>query len=84
MSNVHKLTGHVLPGEANADLVEALRDLLARAERGEIVAMAWAHYSGAVNDTVGTGWEGSGGTSFALHSAIAMLNHRFAQSLIED
>lgn len=84
MSNVHKLTGQPLPGEVNADLINALRDILARAERGEITSAAWVHCSGPVNDTVATGWEGAGGSSFALHSGITTLCHRFTASLSED
>ena len=84
MSNIHKLTGHSLPGEVNTDLADELRRLLDRVESGEIVGMAWAWYSGPANDTVGTGWEGAGGTSWQLHSGIAMLSHRFAQSLISE
>ena len=82
MSNIHKLTGCALPGEVNEDLVAALRDLLARAERGEIVSAAWAHYSGTVNDVTATGWEAMGGTMFQLHSAISMLSFRYAESMI--
>ena len=84
MSNVHKLTSCPIPGEVNEALAEALRDLLARVERGEIVSMAWAHYTGTPADIIGTGWEAAGGTGFQTHSAIATLAHRFAQHLLDD
>lgn len=81
--NIHRLTGHVFAGESNPELIDALEILLDKAKKGEIVSMAWAHYSGRANDTVGTAWEVSGGTSFEISAAISLLSARFTNMLIE-
>lgn len=80
--SVHKLTEHLLPGEADAELVEALESLVDRAKRGEIKAVAWAGVTG--NDHLVTGWDGAGGTVFSLGSAVMCLQSRFADFIMED
>jgi hypothetical protein len=80
--NIVKLTGHALPGEVDADLVQVAQDLLDRIKRGEITAMAWALVS--PNDDTHTGWEGAGGTRYALASAIMCLQWRYAAGLNGD
>lgn len=81
MSNIHKLTEHALPGEVDAELVDAIRDLLGRAERGEITAAAWATVS-PNGDTL-SGWEGMAGTLHPLAAAIMCLQWRFAAGMHE-
>lgn len=80
--SVHKLTGHLLPGEADAELVEALESLVERAKRGEIKAAAWVGVTG--NDHLVTGWNGAGGTIFSLGSGIMCLQSRYADFIMED
>lgn len=79
--NVHKLTDHVLEGEADQDLVDALRDLLKRAEQGEINGLAWAGCS--PNGDAFTGWQGAGGTMYAVGAAIMALQARYSMMMTE-
>jgi hypothetical protein len=81
MSEIHKLTDRLLPGEPDSELVEALRDLLARAERGEISGLAWAACT--PNDDAFSGWQGAGGTTFALGASIMALQTRFALMMMD-
>ncbi len=83
MGNVHKLTDQCLLGEANADLVEAIELLLARAKSGEITSLAWAGWTGRDNDTIFNGWEGDGGSQFAMCASIAVMQSRFIGSMTE-
>jgi len=78
---VHKLTERLLPGEADEELVEALRDLLARAERGEISGLAWAGCT--PNDAAFSGWQGAGGTLFHIGASIMALQVRYAVMMME-
>lgn len=79
---VHKLTEMLLPGEVDEELVEALRDLLARAERGEISGLAWAGCT--PNDTAFSGWQGAGGTLFHIGASIMALQTRYALMMMDD
>ena len=79
--SVHKLTGRLLPGEADEELVDALRDLLARAERGEISGLAWAGC--APNDCTFSGWQGAGGTMFNIGASIMALQTRYSLMMME-
>jgi hypothetical protein len=79
---IHKLTERLLPGEVDALVVETLRDLLARAERGEITAIAFA--GAEPNGGAFHGWEGSGGTSLHLGAAILGLQVRYALQMTDD
>lgn len=78
---IHKLTDRVLPGEADEELVEALRDLLDRAEKGEIIGLAWAGC--APNDMAFSGWQGAGGTLFHIGASILALQTRYALMMME-
>lgn len=78
---VHKLTESLLPGEVDEELVEALRDLLARAEKGEISGLAWAGCT--PNDTAFSGWQGAGGTVFHIGASILALQTRYALMMME-
>lgn len=82
--SVHKLTGACLPGEANDDLVAALERLADRARRGEITSLAWAGWTGRVSDTLITGWEGEGGSQFAVCAAINILNISYSAGLMDQ
>ncbi len=84
MSNVHKLTAAPLPGECNEELISALRDLVDRAEKGEIQAAAWAGYTNSHNDTIFTGWDGAGKTMFQLCAAVSMLDSRYREFLMSE
>lgn len=75
MSNIHKLEGVALHGEPDEELIRSLEELLAAAKTGDIRALAYAVV--LTNDVRGTGWDGVAGTATTLHSAIAMLMHRF-------
>lgn len=66
---IFSLTGAPLPGDPVPQVVDMLRDLVARAERGEIVAMAYAGIGG--NADVFAGWEGA--HAAALGGAISGL-----------
>jgi hypothetical protein len=81
MGDVHKLTGHMLPGEVNTDLVEALEDLTERAKTGEVVALAWAGYR--PDDSCFNGWDGPGGTMFALGASVGLLQTRYQMMMLE-
>lgn len=78
---VHKLTERLLPGEADEELVAALSDLLARAERGEINGLAWAGC--APNDVAFSGWQGTGGTLFHIGACIMALQTRYSLMMME-
>ena len=80
--SVHKLTERLLPGEADAELVEALRNLLGRAERGEITGLAWAGCN--ANDSAFSGWRGAGGTLFHIGASIMVLQTRYSLMMMED
>lgn len=82
MSDVHKLTEHLLPGEVEPALVEALEELLEQAKRGELTALAWA--SVRTNNYISNGWEGAGGTLFPLGAAVMCLQTRYANLMIES
>lgn len=68
-------------GEPDADVVEVCRDLLARAERGEISGIAYAIC--APNQNHGVAWSGGAGTRHLLSSGILMLSQRYASALLE-
>ena len=81
MSDIHKLTERLLPGETNTDLVDALERLTEQARKGEITAVAWACTK--TNGHVANGWEGAGGTMFPLGAAIMTLHARYADMMME-
>lgn len=76
MATVVPLNGDVLvPGRRAEDVVELLRDLLAEAERGEIVALACSYVSPAHQVTVD--WAFAGATNgLMLVGAAARLLYR--------
>ena len=85
MSNVVKIGENVVTAsEAQADLVDMLEKLLEDAKAGVIIGVAFA----AVLDqpdkvfVVRTGWDSASGTKHVLHSGIALLEHRFAEGII--
>ena len=79
MTKVVSLSGSALPGERSEEVVGMLRELLARAEAGEISAVAMAYM--VANGAAGTAWAGQG-RRYGLGGAILMLQGRYAGSLI--
>jgi hypothetical protein len=75
------LSGASPKGRVNQELVEMLRDLMERAEQGQIAALAYAATDG--DDLLQSGWE-SGGHNLLLSSSIAVLNTRYQNVLLED
>jgi hypothetical protein len=82
MAEVISLRGDVPPGEAVPDIVQALRDLTERAERGEIHGFAFA--MSRADGQVEHGWETAYGQGFRTAAAIMALQHRFAAWLLEE
>jgi hypothetical protein len=80
--NVIGFRGVALPGQPVANVVDLLKDLLARAEAGDIRGVAYAvtHDGGAY----GTGWEAEYGQRNDIAAAIMALNNRYAQALGDD
>lgn len=67
---------------ADLKVVELLRELLDRAERGEIVAIAYATASRDGNS--GSGWKSASSSCGYLAMAIMSLNYRYAAAMCED
>jgi hypothetical protein len=61
-------------GEPVEAVIEDLRTLLARAERGEILGMAWGYVDGAGFAT--TGWQTGAALSATLVASIDLLHHK--------
>lgn len=81
MADIVALHGNTVPGEPVADVVDMLADMLIRAQKGEISAIAVATYN-AGSDELGTAWSGTGGTRNALGTGVAMLQHRFIAGVL--
>jgi hypothetical protein len=64
--------------EPNADVVDKLRWLLTKAERGEIINFAWATVE--VGDDTGSGFA-QGPKASALMGAVTLLHHGLAHTL---
>lgn len=74
------LHGDHVPGRTDDRTIEVLRTLLAKAERGEVIGIA---YTVALGDRGnGTGWEGAVGTRWPLAAGISTLFHRYNHSMI--
>lgn len=82
MAEVVTLRGEAVRAEPDADLVEHLEALLARARAGDLRAVAYATVDDA--GTAGSGWSGVFGTRHPLGSAVLMLSHRYAAALLPD
>lgn len=78
---IHKLTARLLPGEADAELVEAIEELLAEAKRGEIAGLAWA--GTAPNGEVFQAWAGGDDTLYSLAAGIMTLQTRYSLMLMD-
>lgn len=81
MSEVIPLRGERLPGQPAGNVVEDLEALLADAKAGRLIGFAYAAVK--VSDVTVTGWSGAAGTRHPLCSAIAMLQHRYAEALLQ-
>ncbi len=79
-AEVVSLHGDTQEGEPDPEIVAKIEWLLAQAKAGQITSFAYcATHPGA---SVGTGWSGIHGTSFALGGAVAMLNTRYSTMLL--
>ena len=67
--------------EPDRDVVEALEELLEKARRGEVACFAYAYTT--PNDTVHSGWQGSGSANIML-GAVSALQVRYAQVWLES
>lgn len=79
MTKVVSLNGAALPGERPEEVVETLRELLGRAESGEISAIAVAYV--VANGQAGTVFAG-GGKRYALGGAVLALQSRYGAFLL--
>jgi hypothetical protein len=75
---LHKDT--VLPGEPNPSLIEALRLLLARAERGDVLSVACAEVK--KDGTWRTWWDRVDGQGSELMAAATILSHRLVAASV--
>lgn len=82
--NVVSLSGGPVQvsGEPVRDVVEMLREVLAKAEAGEITDMAIATLH--PNGDFGGGWSSQDGSSVRLAGAIAILGHRYTVAISES
>ena len=74
MTSVVNLAGDPASIAGNPELVEMLRELLARAESGGITAMGVAFVK--MDGSVATRWEG-GDQTVPMVAAISILHHEF-------
>lgn len=79
---VHRLTDAGPIIEPPAEVVDKLRDLLARAERGEIKGLGFFVVSGA--DTVFTGWAAGCARSGLMVTGAALLQHRVIAADLDE
>ena len=79
--NVVALSGAVLPGAVNDELVRHIEGHLARAKKGEIVSGAYALTT--ANGMISTGWDVMGDDSFRMTAAVSLLNQRVLAALDE-
>lgn len=80
-ASVIPLFGQPTEGKPDPELVEELRDILARAERGEIAAYAIATVS--PGHELITKWYGGHGTRCYLGHCISVLHHRYVAADLE-
>jgi hypothetical protein len=83
MSNVTSLRGDPIPsnGEANETLVTLLTGMLADAEAGKLIAMAWCeHHS---DGTISAQWSHQPGSEDRLSTGLMVLQHDFVKAWIE-
>ena len=80
MSNVISLAPGNIPGEPASEIIATLEGLLERAKQGQLTGLAYATVS--LDGSQGTGWDGVAGTRHPLGTAIMVLNHRYADALL--
>lgn len=78
MSVVNLWTGEPASIAGNADLVEQLEELLARAKAGSITAMGMAFVN--IDGSISTRWSG-GDQSVPMIAAVSMLQHEFLSAI---
>lgn len=64
----------------NHDLVDDLKELLAKAESGEIDGAAWV--TTGTDGSITRAWSGASGTRYSLGSAILMLQTSYGNALL--
>lgn len=79
MSNLVRLPGSSATVGVNAELVEMLEEMLARAKRGEIVGAAWVEVTADAGFC--TLWKNGGGNNMVLPAGVGKLFCEFVGGL---
>lgn len=82
MADIIPIHGGADPREPVADLIEDIKSLLARAESGEIRALAWALVNR--DNSLNTGWCGEAGTRYPVGVATSLLSTRYLRALADQ
>lgn len=80
MKNVATIHGGRVPGQPSEAIIETLESLLVEARSGRLIGVAYA--TCCDDGKQGTGWDGEAGSRHPLGTAIMMLHHRYADSLL--
>jgi hypothetical protein len=81
MTKVVPLFGGGLATEPNEGIIEDIQELLVRAKRGEIRAIAWTRMNMAGD--ISTGWNGDAGTRNGLGFAVNVLCSKYVERALE-
>lgn len=68
--------------EPDQGVIDILENLLHRARKGDLRAIAYAIVNS--DRSLGTGWAGASGSRDRVSSAIMILNSRYPLALVED
>ena len=79
---VHLLPNAVVPDGPSEQIIECLKSLLARAELGEIIGLAYCTV--APDRTLATGWNGEHDTRDRVGMGVMLLHHRYAGAVMND
>jgi hypothetical protein len=71
----------ILPLRDGQPVVDEIKDLLEKAERGELTSIAFAYTT--PTGSYGTGWNGQPGTPGPLMAAVVALYRRYAAFLFD-
>lgn len=66
----------------NQDVIDDLKELLRRAEAGEIIGFAYA--SATQDGGIATGWAGVHGSRWPIAAAVGVLQTRYMRALHEN
>ena len=80
--NIHRLTDAPLPGGVNEELVDGIREILEKAERGEITSGAWAVIM--ENGICMDGWAVAGGGLTTMAGGVSLLQVNYANNLLRQ